>query len=134
MARIPHTDVMISLFGAPYESERITTAFRLAQSLLDRGATVAIWTCGYSTALTCASLGDSKPRNLIDLDRDHPSTVRLVKDLLAGYPERLHWYVCRFCADERGMTEQIPQVKMKSAFRFMDHVAAADKLLCLGVC
>ncbi|KUJ66209.1 hypothetical protein ACZ90_39175 [Streptomyces albus subsp. albus] len=134
MARIPHTDVLLAVFGAPHQTELVTTAFRMAQSLLDRGARVAIWTCGDATGLTRASLGDSKPRNVIDWERDFPSTARIVQDLLADHGDRLDYYVCRFCSDERGMADQIPQVKRRPPFKFMDHVAAADKALCMGVC
>ncbi|MEK8171049.1 hypothetical protein NKH77_20430 [Streptomyces sp. M19] len=56
----------------------------------------------------------------------------MVRDLLADHPDRLHWYVCRFCSDERGAAEQIPEVTRRSPFVFFDHVRAAGKSLVLG--
>ena len=135
MARpIPATDVLLNLFGAPHQSDLVTSALRLATALLDRGARVQIWTCGDATGLTSAALGDTKPRDLTDLERRHPSTALIVRDLLADHPDRLYWYVCRFCADDRGASDQIPQVSKRSPFLFAEHVKAADKALVMGVC
>lgn len=131
---VPRTDVLLNLFGAPHQSDLVTSALRLATALLDRGARVQIWTCGDATRLTSASLGDTKPRDLTDLGRTHPSTARLVRGLLADHPDRLYWYVCRFCAEERGVAAQIPQVRTRAPFVFAEHVDAADKSLVMGVC
>ncbi|MBW8093470.1 DsrE family protein [Streptomyces hygroscopicus] len=135
MARpVPRTDVLLNLFGAPHQTDLVTSALRLATALLDRGARVQIWTCGDATRLTCAALGEAKPRDYTDLGRDHPSTARVVRELIAGHPDRLYWYVCRFCAQERGAADQIPQVRKRAPFVFAEHVSAADKSLLMGVC
>lgn len=131
---IPPTDVMLAIYGSPHQTEMITTALRLTQALLDRDARVQIWTCGDATGLTRTSLGATKPRNLLEWTRDYPSAASVVADLLEAYPGRLHWYVCRFCSDERGMSEQIPQVRRRPPFTFWDHTRSAGKLLTLGVC
>ncbi|MFI0909841.1 hypothetical protein [Streptomyces abikoensis] len=131
---VPHTDVMLKVLGAPHRTELVTTVFRLAQALLDRGASVQVWTCGDATGLTHAGLGDSKPLNLVDRHADHPSTARLVRELLAAHTGRLDWYACRFCCEDRGVREQIPQVRKRPPTKFWEHVRATDKILVMGVC
>lgn len=130
---IERADVLLALMGAPHTSDMVTSALRLTQALLDRGARVQVWTCGYATALTQASLGESKPRNVVDWSRDYPSSATLVRELLANSRGRLSWYSCRFCAEERGAAEQIPQIRVRPPFKFGEHVAAAAKTMFLGV-
>ncbi|MBO0819767.1 MAG: hypothetical protein J2P26_02835 [Nocardiopsaceae bacterium] len=131
--RTEKPDVMIAIMGAPHASDLVTSALRLTQALLDQGGRVNVWTCGYATTLTQASLGENKPRNVVDWSRDYPSSVTLVRGLLASNAERLAWYVCRFCSAERGAAEQIDQIRFASPFKFGEHVNAAGKALFLGV-
>ncbi|MEU6231563.1 hypothetical protein [Kitasatospora sp. NPDC047058] len=134
MARqIPHTDVLVTLMGAPHASDQVTTALRLTQALLERGATVQVWTCGYATLITQRPLGADKPRNLTDWNRDYPSLVTLAEELLTAYPDRLYWYGCRFCSDDRGAVDHLPQVVLRPPAGYAANVAAADKTLLLGV-
>ncbi|AQW51054.1 MULTISPECIES: DsrE family protein [Streptomyces] len=131
---VPRTDVLLNLFGAPHQTDLVTSALRLASALLARGARVQIWTCGDATRLTGAALGENKPRDYTDLGREHPSTARVVRELIEDHPDRLYWYVCRYCAEERGAADQIPQVRTRAPFVFAEHVNAADKSLLMGVC
>lgn len=131
--RVPHTDVLLTVMGAPYESDLITTVLRLTQALLESGATVQVWACGYATMLTQQGLGDSKPRNLAAWSTPYPSTATVVREMLAAFPDRLNWYACRFCSDDRGAVAHIEQVPTRAPAKFAEHVAAADKTLFLGV-
>jgi hypothetical protein len=131
--QIPHTDVLITLMGAPHASDQVLTALRLTQSLLERGATVQVWTCGYATMLTQRGLGADKPRNLADWNRAYPSTAALVEELLTAGEGRLYWYGCRFCSDDRGAVDHLPQVVLRPPAGYAANVAAADKTLHLGV-
>ncbi|MEU0088764.1 hypothetical protein [Streptomyces sp. NPDC006274] len=131
--RIPETDVLITLMGAPHGSDRVTTALRLTQALLERGASVQVWTCGYATLLTQRALGPDKPRNLADWNRDHPSTAALAEELLNAFPGRLYWYGCRFCSDDRGAAEHLPQVVLRPPAGYAANVAAAAKTVLVGV-
>ncbi|MDT3399153.1 hypothetical protein RKE29_21310 [Streptomyces sp. B1866] len=134
MARpVPPADILLKLLGAPYQTELITSALRLTQALLDRGARVQVWACGEATRLTWAGLGEAKPRHFGDWEREYPSPPAVVRGLLEGYPDRLHWYVCGFCCDERGTGDQIARVRRRPLTRFADHVRAAGKSLSLGV-
>ncbi|GGW13140.1 hypothetical protein GCM10018980_76560 [Streptomyces capoamus] len=134
MTRIlPHTDVLITLMGAPHESDLLTSALRLTQALLDRGASVQVWACGYATMLTQRALGDGKPRNLAAWSTEYPSTSLVVRRMLDAHPGRLHWFACRFCSDDRGAVDHIPQVPVRAPAKYAEHVAAAAKTFHLGV-
>ncbi|WEO94724.1 hypothetical protein A6P39_012300 [Streptomyces sp. FXJ1.172] len=134
MARtVPRTDVLITLMGAPHESDLLTSTLRLTQAVLDRGASVQIWACGYATLLTQRALGDSKPRNLAAWSTDYPSAGRVVRRMLAAHPGALYWYACRFCSDDRGAFAHIPEVPVRAPARYAEHVAAAAKTLHAGV-
>jgi len=125
-------DVLLVLMGAPHTCDMVTSSLRLTQALLGRGGRVQVWTCGYATTLTHASLGENKPRNVVDWSRDYPSSATLVRELLTGSQGRLSWYSCRFCAEERGAAEQIPQIRVRPPFKFGEHVAAAAKTVFVG--
>ncbi|GHJ36847.1 hypothetical protein [Streptomyces sp. TS71-3] len=130
---VPPSDVLLALMGAPHTSDTASTALRTAQALLERGGTVQVWTCGYATGLTQESLGSSKPRNVVEWARDHPSTATVARGMIQEFPDRLSWFVCRFCSEERGTAEQIPEVRRRPPFKFGDHVSAATKTIFLGV-
>ncbi|MCX4693190.1 hypothetical protein [Streptomyces sp. NBC_01408] len=132
--QLPHADVLIAIMGAPHTGDLVTSAFRLAQALLDRGASVHLWTCGHATGLTQGSLGTDKPRNVVDWAREYPTTAALAADLLAAFPDTLNWYACRFCSQERGADTHIPGIQLRAPFKFTEHLDAADKAFFLGVC
>jgi hypothetical protein len=133
MPGLVKSDLLLAVMGAPHVSDMTTTLFRVAQSVLERGGTLQVWTCGYATMLTHGALGEQKPRNMVDWAGDYPSTTTLARELLAAHPERLRWYACRFCSEERGVSEHIPEVRVRPPFKFADHVAAAGKTVFLGV-
>lgn len=126
------TDVLLAVQGAPHASDMTTTLMRLLDSMLRLGARVDVWTCGYATHLGQQSADDVKPRNLADLGTEYPSMGALVRGVLADWPDQLRWYVCRFCLEERGAKEPIPEVQVRSPFRFADHVGAACKTMFIG--
>ncbi|MET9657651.1 hypothetical protein [Streptomyces sp. NPDC006510] len=130
---IPRTDVLVTLMGSPHGSDLFTSVLRLVEELLRQGAAVQVWACGYATMLTQEGLGESKPRNLADWSGDYPSTVSVIRGLLAANPGRLHWYGCRFCSDERGAVAHVPEVRLRAPSAFAENVAAADKTLFVGV-
>ncbi|WP_049579677.1 hypothetical protein [Streptomyces sp. SBT349] len=134
MARpVPRTDVLMVLMGAPHESDLTTSVLRLVQAMLERGGSVQVWACGYATTLTQASLGAHKPRDIAHWSRAYPSTAALVGELLAAFPGRLHWYVCRFCSEDRGAGEQMPGVALRGPSAFAANGAAAAKTMMVGV-
>ena len=57
----------------------------------------------------------------------------LVDGLLDAYPDRLFWYGCAFCSEERGATDHLPRVVLRSPAWYGENVAAAAKTLLIGV-
>lgn len=129
----PHTDVLLTVMGSPHESDLFTSVLRLTQALLETGASVQVWTCGYANMMTQRGLGDSKPRNLAAWSVDYPSPATLVRGLLDRFPQRLFWFGCRFCSDDRGAVDHLPEVALRAPSRFADHVGTARKTLFIGV-
>ena len=125
--------VFLGLIGPPYESDQLTTALRIADEAVRQQHRVTIWTCGYSTTLTSAALGPVKPRNAQTWGVNFPSTSALAADLLAWAGDSLQWLVCRYCAEERGVLHQMPQVRVRPPYEFVQRAVAADVALVLGV-
>ncbi|GAB3898688.1 hypothetical protein GCM10029964_083570 [Kibdelosporangium lantanae] len=130
---IPRTDLLLTVMGAPHESDRTTTLLRLLHAVLERERSVQVWACGYATMLTRNALGDRKPRNVADWPAVYPTTAKVIGDLLAQHPDRLFWYGCRMCCDDRGADGQLPEVVLRPAARYPEHVAAAGRTVLMGV-
>lgn len=138
----PRWDLALVMTGPPYGSEALGTALRLVETALRRGAAALVWTCGYNTMLTQSALGGAKPRDPANWDAVHPTTSGIIADLLARHPDdparprpsggALTWYVCRFCAFDRGAGEQIDGVRMASFSRLGGCVRRSAKTLYLG--
>lgn len=133
MARVASCDVLITLMGAPHDSDQLTSVLRLTQALLDEGAHVQVWACGYATMLTQRSLSDRKPRNVAEWSTAYPSTAALVRGLMTTHPDRMRWYGCKACSEHRGATDHIEEVRMRPPYAFAAHVAAATTTVFIGV-
>ena len=103
--------LFLGLIGPPYESDQLTTALRIA----------------------AAALGPGKPRNAQTWAVRFPSTSALAVDLLEWAGGALEWLVCRYCAEERGALEQVPQVRVRPPYEFVQRAVTADVALVLGV-
>lgn len=125
--------LFLALIGPPYESDQLTTALRIADEAVRQEHRVTVWTCGYSTALTTAALGPTRPRNASRWDARHPSTAAVVAGLLEWAGDRLEWLVCRYCAEERGTLDQMTAVRVRPPYEFMRRATTADVALVLGV-
>ncbi|HTJ70657.1 MAG TPA: hypothetical protein VL551_24170 [Actinospica sp.] len=138
----PRWDLALVLTAPPYGSEALGTALRLVETALRRGAVALVWTCGYNTMLTQTALGDAKPRDPADWHAEHPTTAGIIAGLLARHPDdparprplggALTWYVCRFCALDRGAGEQIDGVRTASFSRLGGCLRRSAKTLYLG--
>jgi len=123
--------------GAPYESELCTTIVRMVNQALLIGHDVIVWTCGGATTLTLKSLGEVKPKNLLDMamgrEVDYPSPAAVMRELLETSEGRLQWLVCRHCMEERGGGEQMAGIKIQPPFKFLEYLNRADVSLVMGV-
>src|SRR5215213_9211788 len=117
--------VFLGLIGPPYESDQLTTALRIADEAVRQEHQVTVWTRGFSTALTSAALGRTRPRNAARWEVAYPSTAALVAGLLEWGGDRLAWLVCRYCAEERGTLDQMPGVRIRPPYEFMRRAVAA---------
>jgi sulfur relay (sulfurtransferase) complex TusBCD TusD component (DsrE family) len=124
--------LFLGLIGAPYESDLLTTTVRIAQEAVRQGHRVTVWTCGYATSLTTASAAMAKPRNVLAWDTQYPAPAALALRLLDWGGPRLNWLVCRYCAEERGTLEQLPEVRIRPPYEFMQRYLDADTGLVLG--
>ncbi len=125
-------DLLIVLTAPPHTTDALTTVLRLAQAVLDQGLAVRIWACGYNTMLTQESLGETKPVNLLDRESVSPSAAGIVRGMLAEHDGRMGWLVCTACSAERGATQHIHEVRLRSDMRLAATVAAADRTVYVG--
>jgi sulfur relay (sulfurtransferase) complex TusBCD TusD component (DsrE family) len=129
--------LFFGVMGAPYESELCMSLFRLVSEALDGGHSVTVWTCGGATSLTRRALGETKPKNLLDLldgsNRAYPSTAALIAAMVRNSAGRLQWHVCRHCAEERGAIDQIPEARIQPPLRFAEHLERCDVPVIMGV-
>ena len=125
--------LFLGLIGAPYESDLLTSAVRIAAEAVRQGHRVTVWACGYATALTLADVGEAKPRDIRSWDTRTPSPAALATHLVRSCDGRLDWLVCRYCAQERGTTLQLPGIRIRPPHKFLELATAADTCLVLGV-
>lgn len=129
--------LFFGVMGAPYESDLCTSLLRMVSEALECGHTITVWTCGGATALTRTALGETKPKNLLDLlageDRSYPSTAALVGAMVRESAGRLQWLVCRHCAEERGAMDQIPEARIQPPLRFAEYLERSDVPVIMGV-
>lgn len=115
--------------GSPYESDTITSLFRLIEAALAQNHRVMVWACGGATYLTIDTLGERKPRNFLNLNADYPSTSALIQAMLTRSNGQLQWHICRHCMEERGAMNQISQVKIQPPFRLVQYIEQVDVCL-----
>lgn len=124
------------MMGTPFQSETTTSLFRMVEGALCQGHKVTVWNCGHATGLSQSTL--VRPRDFL-LPKSEPasnhSTAELIQALFRkhGQDGRLEWLVCRYCMEERGATNQIPEAKVKIPYTFQHYLSAAEVSLVLGV-
>lgn len=124
------------MMGTPFQSDTVTSLFRMVESALAAGHAVTVWNCGHATGLSQSTL--VRPRDFFAGKDDttfNPDTAQLIQGLFRRYSGRdqLQWLVCRYCMEERGASAQIAEAKVKIPFSFQHYLSAADVSLVLGV-
>jgi hypothetical protein len=128
--------IFFGMMGTPFQSETVTSLFRMVESALSKGHRVTVWNCGHATGLSQSSL--VRPRDSFartETAGANPTTAEMIQALMRryGHDGLLDWLVCRYCMEERGTTQQIPEAKVKIPFTFQHYLSEADFSLVLGV-
>ncbi|MGW1282179.1 hypothetical protein ACWD4N_00255 [Streptomyces sp. NPDC002586] len=125
-------DLLLVVTAAPHSNDVVTSALRMAQTVLDEGKSVRMWACGYVNMLTQTTHGDTKPVNTRDPAGIYPSSSRIIRDMLAANPGKFSWISCTACSAERGATQHIAEVRFRSPARFVATIQAADNTVFIG--
>jgi sulfur relay (sulfurtransferase) complex TusBCD TusD component (DsrE family) len=127
--------IFLGVMGTPFQSDLITSLFRLVHESLHQGHEVTVWCCGYATTLTQSTL-QRQMDIFSELDGNnakYPSTAELVREAVKASKGDLKWYICDYCMKERGAIHQIDEVYIKVPFSFYHYLDRADVSVVLGV-
>jgi tRNA 2-thiouridine synthesizing protein D len=123
-----------ALMDPPYESENLTTAFRLLDVAARRGFVINIFAYEGASALAFARQAPHPNpvhgKNLAE--ENHPTTKDQVAALLACAEKaggKVDWVNCGMCVDERGATEFVPGTRRGSPADFHAFTEASDNVL-----
>jgi tRNA 2-thiouridine synthesizing protein D len=118
----------------PYESENLTTAFRILGVAARRGYDINVF--AYEGAAALAFARQSPHPNAVhgrDLaEENHPTTKDQVAALLAEASRNggsVDWVNCGLCVDERGVNEFVPGTRRGSPADFHTFVESSDNVL-----
>lgn len=126
-------DLMVILAGSPFSDESISTALRYIEAVSQSGGRVLVWGCGFSTWLTQRGYRDTKPGNAMAWGTEYPSPQRHVANLIDTYSATLTWVACRFCSEERNLTDHMPSVRTKLAMQIGKHIKRSAKVMTVGL-
>jgi tRNA 2-thiouridine synthesizing protein D len=100
----------IALMDPPYESENLTTAFRILNAMAQRGHSISVF--AYEGAAGLAFARQAPHPNPVHgknvAEENHPTTKDQVLALLAlaeANGGKVDWVNCGLCVDERGLGE-----------------------------
>ncbi|MBD8104622.1 MULTISPECIES: hypothetical protein [Plantibacter] len=126
-------DLFVILAAAPFGDESVSTAVRCIRAVLDRGGRVIVWTCGFANWLTQEGHPSVKPTNALARDQDYPSTQSIVLRMIDEKEDRLEWYACRFCSDERNLLRHAPAAHVRLAMRLVATSRRARTVISVGL-
>ena len=125
-----------ALMDPPYESENLTTAFRILDVAARRGYNINVFTYEGASALAFAKQAPHPNpvhgKNLAE--ENHPTTKDQVAALLALAAKnggKVDWVNCGMCVDERGVGEFVAETRRGSPADFHSFVEAADNVLAI---
>ncbi len=123
------------MVGTPSQTETVTSLFRMTESALQQGHDVTVWTCGHATGMSQTTL--VRPRDYFapkEREDFNPDTGEMIQAMFRRYgKDRLQWLVCRYCTEECGAVQHIPEVQVKIPFTFQFYLSAAEVSLVMGV-
>ena len=130
----PASRFFFGMVGTPSQTETVTSLFRMTESALSQGHEVTVWTCGHATGLSQTTL--VRPRDYFapkEREDFNPDTGEMIQALFRRHGTRLQWLVCRYCTEECGAVQHIPEVQVKIPFSFQYYLSAAEVSLVMGV-
>jgi tRNA 2-thiouridine synthesizing protein D len=123
-----------ALMDAPYESENLTTAFRLMAVAARRGHDIKVF--AYEGAAALAFARQTPHPNPVHgknlAEENHPTTKDQVAALLASAEKHgghVDWVNCGMCVDERGVGEFVAGTRRGSPADFHAFTEASDGVL-----
>ena len=126
--------ITIALMDPPYESENLTTAFRILDGLARRGHNINVF--AYEGAAGLAFAKQTPHPNPVHgknvAEENHPTTKDQVTALLALSETnggKLDWVNCGMCVDERGVGEFVANTRRGSPADFHSFCEASDNVL-----
>ena len=126
--------IAIALMDPPYESENLTTAFRLLAVMARRGHNINVFAyegaAGLAFTKQTAHPNPVHGKNLAE--ENHPTTKDQVAALLALAAQsggKVDWVNCGMCVDERGVAEFVPGTRRGSPADFHSFSEASDNVL-----
>ena len=124
----------IALMDPPYESENLTTAFRILDVAARRGYHINVF--AYEGAAGLAFVRQTPHPNPVHgkdvAEENHPTTKDQVAALLAAAEQsggKVDWVNCGMCVDERGVNEFVPGTRRGSPADFHAFAEASDNVL-----
>jgi tRNA 2-thiouridine synthesizing protein D len=132
---MPRKTFAVALMDPPYESENLTTAFRILSVMAQRGHTINVFAYEGAAALAFAKQAPHpNPVHSKTLaEENHPTTKDQVAALLALAEQnggKVDWVNCGMCVDERGVGEFVAG-RRGSPADFHAFCEAADNVLAL---
>jgi tRNA 2-thiouridine synthesizing protein D len=125
----------IALMDPPYESENLTTAFRILTALAQRGHNINVFAyegaSGLAFAKQAPHANPMHGRNVAE--ENHPTTREQVAALVALAEEKggkVDWVNCGMCVDERGVGEFVAG-RRGSPADFHTFCEASDNVLAI---
>ena len=128
------TILTFALMDPPYESENLTTAFRILDAAARRGYQINVFAYEGASALAFARQAPHPNpvhgKNLAE--ENHPTTKDQVAALLACAEKsggKVDWVNCGMCVDERGVGDFVAGTRRGSPADFHNFSEAADNVL-----
>jgi tRNA 2-thiouridine synthesizing protein D len=126
----------IALMDPPYESENLTTAFRILSAMAQRGHNIKVFTYEGASGLAFAKQAPHPNpvhgKNLAE--ENHPTTKDQVAALLALAATnggKVDWVNCGMCVDERGVGDFVSETRRGSPADFHAFCEACDNVLAI---
>src|SRR5882757_131829 len=123
-----------ALMDPPYESENLTTAFRILEIAARRGFKINVF--AYEGASALAFVKQAPHPNPVHgknvAEENHPTTKDQVAALLAEAAKngsKVDWVNCGMCVDERGVNEFVPGTRRGSPADFQVFTDSSDNTL-----